>query len=203
MIEEKTPHDIDNDENSIIDIEEQIMQSGTGPQETVSDRNSTKVNIQDEITRLQKELEEKNEENKKLKNHHLRALADYENLSKRTTAERLRLLKSANADLITKFLELADSIEKGTDSFSLNSVTLDVVKDGFKAIQSQFFTILKNENVERITCIGEKFDPSLHEVILVRSDLSVEEDTILEEIQAGYKLNSVLLRPSKVIIAKK
>jgi len=203
LIEEKTPHDIDNDENSIIDIEEQIMQSGTGPQETVSDRNSTKVNIQDEIARLQKELEEKNEENKKLKNHHLRALADYENLSKRTKAERLRLLKSANADLITKFLELADSIEKGTDSFSLNSVTLDVVKDGFKAIQSQFFTILKNENVERITCIGEKFNPSLHEVILVRSDLSVEEDTILEEIQAGYKLNSVLLRPSKVIIAKK
>jgi len=203
LIEEKTPHDIDNDENSIIDIEEQIMQSGIGPQETVSDRNSTKVNIQDEIARLQKELEEKNEENKKLKNHHLRALADYENLSKRTKAERLRLLKSANADLITKFLELADSIEKGTDSFSLNSVTLDAVKDGFKAIQSQFFTILKNENVERITCIGEKFDPSLHEVILVRSDSSVEEDTILEEIQAGYKLNSVLLRPSKVIIAKK
>ena len=202
-MEEKTPHDIDNDENSIIDIEEQIIQSGTEQQETVSDRNSTKVNIQDEITRLQKELEEKNEENKKLKGHNLRALADYENLSKRTKAERLKLLKSANADLITKFLDLADSIEKGTDSFSLNSVTLDVVKEGFKAIESQFFTILKNESVERITCIGEKFDPSFHEVILVRSDSSVEEDTILEEIQAGYKLNSVLLRPSKVIIAKK
>ena len=160
-MEEKTPHDIDNDENSIIDIEEQIIQSGTEQQETVSDRNSTKVNIQDEITRLQKELEEKNEENKKLKGHNLRALADYENLSKRTKAERLKLLKSANADLITKFLDLADSIEKGTDSFSLNSVTLDVVKEGFKAIESQFFTILKNESVERITCIGEKFDPSL------------------------------------------
>lgn len=202
-MEEKTPTDIDNDENSIIDIEEQIMQSETEPKETVSDRNTTKVNVQDEITRLQKELKEKNEENKKLKSQHLRALADYENLSKRTKAERLKLLKSANADLITKFLDLADSIEKGTDSFSLNSVTLDVVKEGFKAIESQFFTILKNESVERITCIGEKFDPSFHEVILVRSDSSVEEDTILEEIQAGYKLNSVLLRPSKVIIAKK
>ena len=202
-MEEKTPTDIDNDENSIIDIEEQIMQSETEPKETVSDRNTTKVNIQDEIIRLQKELKEKNEENKKFQGRHLRALADYENLSKRTKAERLKLLKSANADLITKFLDLADSIEKGTDSFSLNSVTLDVVKEGFKAIESQFFTILKNENIERITCIGEKFDPSLHEVILVRSDSSVEEDTILEEIQAGYKLNSVLLRPSKVIIAKK
>ena len=202
-MEDKTPQDVDNDENNIVDIEEQIMQSGTKQQETVSDQNSKKANVQEEITRLQKELEEKIEENKKLESHHLRALADYENLSKRTKAERLKLLKSANADLITKFLGLADSLKKGTDSFSESSVTLDVVKEGFKAVESQFFNILKNEGIEQITSLGEKFDPSLHEVVLVSSDSSVEEYTILEEIQVGYKLNSFLLRPSKVIIAKK
>jgi len=202
-VENKTPRDVDNDENNIIDIEEQIMQSRTEQQETVSDQNSNKDIIQKEISALQKELKEKIEENTKLKNHHLRALADYENLSKRTKADRLKMLKSANADLITKFLDLADSFEKGTDSFSEISVTLDIVKTGFQAIESQFFTILKNEDVERISCLGEKFDPSLHEVVLVRSDSDVEEDTILEEIQAGYRLNTVLLRPSKVIIAKK
>ena len=133
----------------------------------------------------------------------MRALADYENLSKRTKSERIRLLKSANEDLIKKFLELADSFEKGKASFSESTVNLDVVKDGFNAIESQFFTILKNEGIERIACLGEKFDPSLHEVILVKSDSSVEEDTILTEVQAGYRMYSVLLRPSKVIIAKK
>lgn len=179
------------------------MQIGTEHQETVSDQNSKKANAQEEIVRLQNELEEKIEENKRLKSHHLRALADYENLSKRTKAERLKLLKSANADLLTKLLELADSFEKGAGSLSESSVTLDVVKEGFQAIESQFFTILKNEGIERSSCLGEKFDPSLHEVIFVRSDSNVEEDTILEEVQAGYKLNSVLLRPSKVIIAKK
>ena len=203
MNEDKTPQDIDKDENNIIDIEEQIMQSETTPEETVSDQNSKKDTTQDNIAHLQKELEEKIEENMKLKSHHLRALADYGNLSKRTKAERLKLLKSANADLITKFLDLADSFEKGTNSFTDTSVTLDVVKEGFKAVEAQFFTILKNEGVQRVTCIGEKFDPAVHEVILVRSDSSVEEDTILEEIQAGYKLDSVLLRPNKVIIAKK
>jgi molecular chaperone GrpE len=201
--EDKTPQDIEKDENNIIDIEEQIMQSETSLGETVSDQISTKDNTQADIVHLQKELEEKIGENKKLKSHHLRALADYENLSKRTKAERLKLLKSANADLIAKFLDLADSFEKGTNSFSNSSVTLDVVKEGFKAVETQFFTILKNEGVQRVTCIGEKFDPAVHEVILVRSDSSVEEDTILEEIQAGYRLDSVLLRPNKVIIAKK
>lgn len=203
MNEDKTPQDIEKDENNIIDIEEQIMQSETTPAETVSDQISIKDNTQTNIVHLQKELEEKIEENKKLKSRHLRALADYENLNKRTKVERLKLLKSANTGLITKFLDLADSFEKGTNSFSNSSVTLDVVKEGFKAVETQFFTILKNEGVQRVTCIGEKFDPAVHEVILVRSDSSVEEDTILDEIQAGYKLDSVLLRPSKVIIAKR
>ncbi|MHA1947360.1 MAG: nucleotide exchange factor GrpE [Candidatus Hodarchaeales archaeon] len=203
MNEDKTPQDIEKDENNIIDIEEQIMQSETPPEETVSDQISKKDKTQTDIVQLQEELEEKIEENKKLKSHHLRALADYENLNKRTKAERLKLLKSANADLITKFLDLADSFEKGTNSFSNSSVTLDDVKEGFKAVETQFFTILNNEGVQKVTCIGEKFDPAVHEVILVRSDSSVEEDTILEESQAGYKLDSVLLRPSKVIIAKK
>lgn len=203
MIEDKTPHDNDRDENEIMDIEEQIMNSGIEPEKLVPDHKSGKTNLQEEISRLQKELEDKIEENEKLKGHHLRALADYENLSKRTKAERVRLLKLANEDLIKKFLELADSFEKGKDSFSESTITLDVVKDGFNAIESQFFTILKNEGIERIACLGEKFDPSLHEVILVKSDSSVEEDTILTEVQAGYRMNSVLLRPSKVIIAKK
>ena len=203
MNEDKTPQDIEKDENNIIDIEEQIMQSETTPAETVSDQISIKDHTQTNIVHLQKELEEKIEENKKLKSRHLRALADYENLNKRTKVERLKLLKSANTGLITKFLDLADSFEKGTNSFSNSSVTLDVVKEGFKAVETQFFTILKNEGVQRVTCIGEKFDPAVHEVILVRSDSSVEEDTILDEIQAGYKLDSVLLRPSKVIIAKR
>lgn len=203
MIEDKDSQDIDKDENNIIDIEEQINESGTEPQDTLSDKNSKKTKPQDEITSLRKELEEKIKENEKLKGHHLRALADYENLNKRTKAERVRMLKSANEDLIKKFLELADSFEKGKSSFLENTITIEALKDGFSAIESQFFTILKSEGIEKITCLGEKFDPSLHEVILVKSDSTVEEDTILTEVQAGYKLNSVLLRPSKVIIAKK
>jgi molecular chaperone GrpE len=203
LIEDKNSQDIDKEENSIIDIEEQIMESGTEPQDTLSDQNSEKTRTQDDFTRLQKELEEKIKENERLKGQHLRALADYENLNRRTKAERIRLLKSANEDLVKKFLELADSFDKGKDSFSKSNITLDTLKDGFKAIETQFFNILKNEGIERISCLGEKFDPSFHEVILVKSDSSVEEDTILTEIQSGYKMNSVLLRPSKVIIAKR
>ncbi|MCK5342525.1 MAG: nucleotide exchange factor GrpE, partial [Candidatus Heimdallarchaeota archaeon] len=74
--------------------------------------------------------------------------------------------------------------------------------DGFNAVQKLFSTILKNEGIERIIAKGEKFNPNFHEVVFVKHDAKFEEDTILEEIQVGYLLNSKLLRPSKVVISK-
>ena len=75
-------------------------------------------------------------------------------------------------------------------------------KEGLRAIDQLFFKLLHDEGVERINCVGEKFNPAFHEAVFVRSEAGVEEDIILEEIQAGYLQNDILLRPSKVIIAK-
>ena len=98
-------------------------------------------------------------------------------------------------------LELADTLEKAKSSFVDPSNNIEI-KEGFEAIEKQFFSILHNEGVERLECLGEKFDPAFHEAVFVRTDSGEGEDIILEEVQAGYTLNSTLLRPSKVIIAK-
>ena len=36
----------------------------------------------------------------------------------------------------------------------------------------------------------------------MKHDSDVKEDTILEEVQLGYLLNSKVLRPTKVVVAK-
>ena len=76
-------------------------------------------------------------------------------------------------------------------------------QDGFQVVSNQFELIIRNEGVERIKAVGEKFDPNYHEAVYVKPVPDVEEDTVLEEVQAGYLLNSSLLRPTKVVIAKK
>ena len=200
-------------ETEIVDIDYQINEAKNKGSET-SDKEKSEISVLseshaekellDELQRLYKQLEEKDELYDKIHKRYLSALADYENLEKRTKVDRTNILKQANQRLLLKLLDLADSFDKAERSMSSGeSVTLDSVIEGDKAVRKQFDTILRNEGVEKIEAIGEKFDPNFHEVVFVKSDSDSEEDTILEEVQVGYLLNSRLIRPTKVVLAKK
>ena len=63
--------------------------------------------------------------------------------------------------------------------------------------------VLEKQGLECIKTESEIFDPHFHECIMTQIDPGVEEDTILEEIQKGYTLNSRVIRHSKVKIAKR
>ena len=210
-MEDKTPQNQNNNEINFVDIDEQIEKADTMNSELVNDVQVEKTTtplsenveeLQAMIESLQKALEEKEKEKQKAYDRYLRALADYENLSKRAQSEKTTILKNANANLITKFLDLADSFDKAKVSYFDISTDSEVLKEGLQAIEQQFYKLLKNEGVEKINCIGEKFDPAFHEAVFVRPEAGVGDDIILEEIQAGYLQNNVLLRPSKVIISK-
>ncbi|MHC4122349.1 MAG: nucleotide exchange factor GrpE, partial [Planctomycetota bacterium] len=56
--------------------------------------------------------------------------------------------------------------------------------------------------VEQIEALGQKFDPSIHEAMMQKVAPDKEQNTVLEEFQKGYKLNSRVIRPSKVIVNK-
>ncbi|MFW9854045.1 MAG: nucleotide exchange factor GrpE [Candidatus Thorarchaeota archaeon] len=195
----KTPN---NSENDYLDIDEQIEQTEATPsQETSKSAERPSEPLLAEIKELYEKLEEKDDEYNKLHRRYLRALADYENLKKRSQAEQARLLKQANENLLLKLLNIAHSFQKAETSWVKDQLDLNEILTGFQAIHKQFQSLLKNEGVKPIQALGEKFDPNLHEVVSVRSS-SEEEDTILEEIETGYMINSSLLRPAKVIIAK-
>ena len=70
-------------------------------------------------------------------------------------------------------------------------------------IEDSINDALKNLGVEKINSIGEKYNPHLHNVIAVMRDDSKENDIILDEYQAGYKLNDKIIRYAKVIVNKK
>jgi molecular chaperone GrpE len=209
MKKDKALQNTEEDTISISDIEDQIKESveiGSSPKESLNESETNKENNEttsiSEESEFQKIIEDKDKEIQKLKDRYLRALADYENLSKRTTSERGKILKNANAALIIKFLDLADSFDKAKASFSTPSISLETVLEGYNAIENQFFSILKNEGIEKIDSIGKKFNPEFHEVVFVKPEPDIEEDIIIDEVQPGYLLNSSVIRPSKVIISK-
>ncbi|MFX0084570.1 MAG: nucleotide exchange factor GrpE [Candidatus Hodarchaeota archaeon] len=210
---QKNTNSDNKNESEFIDIDYQIEEAEIDRTSSTSkekEKNSTSLqeitdnNVIEELKSLYKQIEEKDAQYNKIYSRYLRALADYENLEKRTKSEKQRIIKQANENLLLKLIDLADTFEKAEKNLSSNEMTtLNSVVDGFKAIHKQFRTILKNEGIKRIKAQGKKFDPNFHEVVFVKFDSNIEEETILEEIQSGFLLNSELLRPTKVVVAKK
>ena len=164
-------------------------------------------------TEGEEELKKKFEECQKLKDEYLtgwqRERADFLNY-KREELERVEeILKYADEGLILKILPILDNFEIVEKKLPEN-LRNDVNIKGLLQIKNQILNFLKNQGVEEIKSVGEKFDPQLHEVVgevasseaLAKGGKSVESGIVIEEIQKGYKINGRLLRPAKVRVTK-
>jgi molecular chaperone GrpE len=133
---------------------------------------------------------------------YLRVHADFENALKRLDKEREAFLRYANESLILEFLPIVDNLEMAERSIK-EAKDFDAVRKGVDMIHSQIQKFLKELGVERIKCIGEKFNPDRHEVMEACEADDREEDTIIEELKPGYMLHGRLLRPVSVKVVKR
>ncbi len=121
-----------------------------------------------------------------------RAKADYINFKREQEQKIADYYKFANEGLILELLPVLDSFEAALKHKN---------DEGIKQLYNQLKNILKNDGLEEIKAVGEKFNPELHEVIeTIESDKG--ERIIIEEIQKGYKLHGKVIRPSRVKINK-
>ena len=75
--------------------------------------------------------------------------------------------------------------------------------EGFLMIENQLLNAFSSLGVEKIEAVGKPFDPKLHNALALQNNPDAEDDIVLEEYQAGYKLNEKIIRYSQVIVNKK
>lgn len=125
-----------------------------------------------------------------------RTMADMENLRRRMAEERIDLVKSANKKLILEILPVVDNFSRAFANFTKEHEHAEWL-DGFRKIQEGLENILKQNGVEKISSLGEKFDPNLHEALMAENG---EQDKILEVYEEGYRLGGEVIRHAKVKI---
>jgi len=157
---------------------------------------------QDEKERLLKEIEKKDHEIKELTNRFLRALADYDNVKKRTAKEISNAIQSGCEDLIKKILPVIDTFESALIQFSKNNIDKKVL-DGFEMLYMQLWDVLQKEGLKPIEAMGKKFNPNLHEALMKCSDPNLEDEIITKELEKGYLFKDKVIRPTKVEINQK
>ncbi|MCK5759726.1 MAG: nucleotide exchange factor GrpE [Candidatus Delongbacteria bacterium] len=131
----------------------------------------------------------------------VRKAAEFENYKKRTSEEFLRLIETANENMITKLLPIIDDMNRFQTNYKSEMKSEDI-KKGIDLIFDKFMTILKSSGLEEIEVIGKEFNPELHEALLQVEDPKVKSDHIVDQHEKGYTLRNKVIRHSKVIVAK-
>ena len=146
------------------------------------------------------------EEKEEFKDKYLRALANYENLRKRAAQEKEKIYNFALEETFRKILPILDDFKRAFKSFQNSEKHKDDYKsfyEGIRLVSSNLENLLKVHNIEPFESTGDKFDPSKHDAIHVVENNDEEDGKILEETETGYKTGDKVLRPAKVIVAKK
>ena len=132
----------------------------------------------------------------------LRAMAELDNLRKRTRREVADARRFAQADALRGFLDVLDNLERALQSASPAADTgaPDPFRDGIELIRQKFRTVLQDQGVTPIDALGLHLDPLVHEAVGQLPREGAEPGTVIEVAQAGYRLGELVLRPARVII---
>ena len=128
---------------------------------------------------------------------HLRLAAEFDNFRKRTVKEKEQSYGNGKADAVAKMLPVYDNLER-----ALNQPTEDAAyKKGVELTMNELVKIFTTLGVEIFGEKGEAFDPNLHNAVMHIDDETLEENTISQVFQKGFKLGDKIVRFAMVQVA--
>ena len=129
--------------------------------------------------------------------NYLRLAAEYDNFRKRTQKERDALYTDIKAETVGKFLPVFDNLQR-----ALKLETADeAYKKGVEMTMQGLLEIMGKLNVEVFGEVGEAFDPAIHNAVMHVEDDSLEENSIVEVFQKGFRLGDKVVRFAMVKVA--
>ncbi len=129
----------------------------------------------------------------------LLAVADFDNFKKRMQRDVDSTVSARRRMLLERFLPVLDNLERALQS----KADGQMLRGGVEQTVRGFEAVLAGEGVKPIEVEGRSFDPRVAEAIGTAASDTVAEDTVVDVAQKGYTLGEELLRPAKVIVAKR
>ena len=157
--------------------------------------------VVDEVQLVRKELAEVQAKNAELKEHVLVVSAEFENFRRRQQEEQKRQKVLMKEDLFRELLPLVDNLDRSLVAARQNP-SVEALLKGVELIRKGFDRLLENNEISQIETAGIDFDPALHEAMMVEERDDVPDQSIVMELQKGYKMGDRVLRPSMVKVAR-
>ncbi|HEX7050311.1 MAG TPA: nucleotide exchange factor GrpE [Longimicrobiales bacterium] len=137
-----------------------------------------------------------------LNDRHLRLAAEFDNYRKRNERERAELWTRAQADLVTRLLEVLDDLQRVADH-EAEQGTIGALLDGVRLVEKKYRRVLESAGLEPIDAEGEFFNPATMEALMtVPAERPEDDDLVADVFQQGYRFKDVLIRPARVRVRK-
>jgi len=158
----------------------------------VQPEKETELSPDEKVEALKSEVDSYNEK-------FMRVAADFDNFRKRIERDREQQSLRIKGEIVSKFLEVIDTIDKANAS---EYPDLESSIQGLSGIQKLVSSFMDSLNIEKFVPEGEQFDFRFHEALTTVEKEGVEPNTIVDVVQSGYKLEGEVLRPAKVVVSK-
>lgn len=149
-----------------------------------------------------KELEEKltlaEQESHKNWEKATRALAELENVRRRSEREVANAHRYGIDKLLTSLFPVVDSLEQAMQVAEAGSQ----MAEGLDLTMKLFLGALEKQGVHQLNPLGEPFNPQEHEAMSMQQTTEQDPNTVLMVFQKGYKLHDRIVRPARVVVAK-
>ena len=158
-----------------------------------------KANKVNEVKKLKSKISDLNKLLKNNEDRNVRLLAEFDNYKKRKIIEIDKLIKYEGFDFFKNLLSILDDIER---TLNIKEVKNEKsIYSGISMIKNKIISLLDSHNVVSFESVNEKFNPDIHEALMVKKT-SKKSDLILEEFEKGYKYKDRVLRHAKVIVSE-
>lgn len=137
----------------------------------------------------------------------LRALAEVENTRRRAELDRREAARYGVAGLARDLLSVADNLRRALESLpeEARKDEAEWVKNfilGVELTEKELLGAFAKQTIEKIDPLDQPFDHTWHQAMFELPDTGKAAGTVVQMLQAGYRLHDRLLRPAMVGVAR-
>jgi molecular chaperone GrpE len=127
-----------------------------------------------------------------------RTQADFDNYRKRAAKDAAAAGARAKSGLVRELLPVVDNLERALAAASDSDAT---IAQGVRLVHADLVGVLERNGIQSSVPEGERFDPTEHEAVSMRSEDGAEPGIVLDVVEKGYKLNDTVIRPARVVVS--
>jgi molecular chaperone GrpE len=136
----------------------------------------------------------------------LRALAEMENLRRRTERDVSDARAYGVTGLARDLIGVADDLRRALDAAEESAAIVDgpakALCEGVELIERQLLRVLEKHGIRVFDPQGAKFDPNVHQALFEVPDANIPAGSVVQVIQPGFMIGERVLRPAMVGVSK-